>query len=116
MTKDNPINKAARAVRRGAAVAGETIVEDFERQLAEDLHPAAAGLAPLTKWWWQSRGVVGPLVAILAVGGGWLGVDVDAATQGYLVDQTVAGLTALGVLAGAVTGIVGRLRATRAIR
>lgn len=100
----------------GSRPAPERLVEEFERQLAGDLHPATAELQPLTKSWWQSRGVVGPLVAILAVGGGWLGVDVDASTQGYLVDQTVAALTALGVLVGAIVGIYGRLKAVRAIR
>lgn len=70
----------------------------------------------LSKPWWQSRGIMGPVIAVMSLVAGWFGLDVDHATQAYLADKVVVALTAAGVLAGAVTGIIGRLRATHVIR
>lgn len=103
-----PAKRSGDGLPAGKGLPGD-IVDGFAEHLTAELRP-------LTKPWWQSRGVVGPIVAILAVAGGWLGVDVDASTQAYVIDQTIAAVSAAGVLVGAVMGIIGRLRAIRAIR
>lgn len=70
-----------------------------------------------TKPFWLSRGVMGPIVAILAMVLGWVGgVQVDAATQAVVVDQVVGLASAAVVLIGSVMGIIGRLRARKPIQ
>jgi hypothetical protein len=64
------------------------------------------------KKWWESRTVWGGLVAIGAAAAGAAGYQVDADTQGQAVELILAGITAVGGL----LAIVGRVKATKAIK
>ena len=64
------------------------------------------------KKWWESRTVWGGLVAIGAAIAGAAGYQVDADTQGQTVELILAGVTAVGGL----LAIVGRVKATKAIK
>ena len=64
-----------------------------------------------SKPWWQSNGVWGGLVAVLAVVLGFFGYEIGGDVQGELV-EAVSGAVAL---AGALWAIVGRIRATKRI-
>ena len=69
------------------------------------------------KPFWLSRGVMGPVVAMVALVVGWVfGVEVDAATQAMVVDQVVALVSAGAVLVGSVVGIIGRVAAKKQIQ
>jgi hypothetical protein len=72
-------------------------------------------MSPDPKPWWQSKGIVGPLVAILALVLSFFGVKIDPATQGLIVDQAIAGLGAAVALLGSIVGIWGRVTASRPI-
>ena len=61
------------------------------------------------KPWYQSRGVIGGLVAVGAGIGSLFGVDVDQATA------TDIGLQ-IGTVAGAVFAVIGRIGAEKPIR
>ena len=62
----------------------------------------------------KSLGVTGPLVAILVIVAGMLGVDVSADVAG--VPETIAGtIDNVVILSGIVVGIYGRLRASTLI-
>jgi len=65
-----------------------------------------------TKAWWQSKGVLGPIVSTLAFGLKLaFGVDVTDAEQAALVD----GLLNLAVFGGALMGVWGRITASKRI-
>jgi len=65
-----------------------------------------------TKAWWQSRGVLGPMVATLAFGLKLaFGVDVGEAEQAALID----GILNLTVFGGALVGVWGRITASKRI-
>jgi hypothetical protein len=69
------------------------------------------------KSWWLSRGVMGPVVSVLALLiGVFGGVQVDAATQAIIVDQVVGLASAGVVLIGSIVGIWGRIRAKQPIK
>jgi hypothetical protein len=57
--------------------------------------------------WYQSRVVIGTIVSLLAIGGGFLGVQIDALAQGEIVDNAIKIIGA----AGALFALYGRLRA-----
>jgi hypothetical protein len=66
---------------------------------------------------WLSRGVMGPVVSVLALLIGVVGgVQVDAATQAIIVDQVVGLVSAAVVLIGSVVGIWGRIKARQPIK
>lgn len=65
-----------------------------------------------TKAWWQSRGVLGPIVSTLAFGVKLaFGVDIGEAEQAALIN----GLLNLTVLGGALMGVWGRITASKRI-
>jgi hypothetical protein len=64
-----------------------------------------------SKPWWQSNGVWGGLVAVLAVLLGFFGYEIGGDVQGELV-EAVSGAVAL---AATLWAIVGRIRATKRI-
>lgn len=69
------------------------------------------------KPWYLSKGVIGPIIAMLSLLAGYLfGVKVDEATQAVLVDQIVATLATLFGLGGSALGIYGRIVATSRIK
>jgi hypothetical protein len=68
-----------------------------------------------TKPWYASKGVLGPIVAGLALVASLFGVTIDPATQAVIVDQGVALLTAAVTFGGLVVGIWGRISAVRKI-
>ncbi len=68
-----------------------------------------------TKPWYASKGVIGPIVAGLALLASLFGIKVDAATQAIIVDQGVALATAFVTFGGLVLGIYGRVTATKQI-
>jgi len=70
------------------------------------------------KPWWQSTGVWGSLVAIVASGAGMLGYSVGPADQAAIVsgvEQAVHLVTDAVALVGAGVALWGRIRATKAI-
>jgi hypothetical protein len=68
------------------------------------------------KPWYLSKGVLGPLVAVVALIAGAFGVKVDAATQALVVDQVIGAVSAGVALLGAIVGIWGRITATKVIQ
>lgn len=72
-------------------------------------------LIPGTKPWYASKGVLGPIVAGLALIAGLFGVKIDPATQAVIVDQGVALVTAAVTFGGLVLGVWGRVTATKKI-
>lgn len=69
-----------------------------------------------TKPWYLSKGILGPLVTVLALIAGAFGVKIDPATQGLIVDQVSGAITAVVALVGALVGIYGRITATTTIK
>jgi hypothetical protein len=63
------------------------------------------------KKWYESKAVWGGLIAVGAAIVGGFGIDVDAATQGEIVDYIVVGVGAIGGL----VAIIGRLQANKKI-
>jgi hypothetical protein len=69
-----------------------------------------------SKQWYLSKTIWGAVVAFLSmVAGAIFGVEVDADTQAVLVDQVVAGVSAVITLIGLVMVVIGRLSAKKAI-
>ena|GEM_PF-324095 len=65
-----------------------------------------------TKAWWQSRGVLGPMVATVAFGVKMVfGVEIGEAEQAALID----GVLNLAVFVGTLLGAWGRIRAAKRI-
>ena len=64
-----------------------------------------------SKPWWQSTGVWGGVVAVLAVGLGFFGYQISGDLQAELV-ETITSAIALG---GGVLAIWGRIKATKTI-
>lgn len=64
------------------------------------------------KPWWQSRSVIGSVVAILAVIAGFFHVIVAPEVQSQLVDAVLALVT----VAGALVALVGRIIATKTLK
>ena len=69
-----------------------------------------------SKEWYASRGVWGSLVTIASLIVGLVGIDIDPATQAVLVDNVTAGAVAIGTVVGTVMSLIGRLKATKAIK
>ena len=61
-----------------------------------------------SKPWFQSKGVWGGVIALLAGVAGLFGFHLDAALQGDVIDW----LAAAGGVAGAALAIYGRIKAT----
>lgn len=68
-----------------------------------------------TKSWYASKGVWGGIIALASVIAGFFGVQIDESTQAVIVDQITGSAAAVGVIAGAVTAIWGRLAANKQI-
>lgn len=68
------------------------------------------------KPWYLSKGVLGPLVTVLALAAGLFGIKIDEATQALIVDQATGAITAAVALIGALVGIYGRVTATSQIK
>ncbi|MGC5778819.1 hypothetical protein [Methylobacterium sp. NFXW15] len=68
-----------------------------------------------TKPWYLSKGIIGSLLAIVAVIAGFFGVKVDAGTQQVVADQLTTLLAAGAALLGSLLGLWGRVSATRRI-
>jgi len=65
-----------------------------------------------TKAWWESRGVIGPMVSTLAFGLKLaFGMDIGEAEQAALID----GVLNLVVFGGALLGVWGRIMASKRI-
>jgi hypothetical protein len=64
-----------------------------------------------TKPWWASKGTIGAIVAVLALGLGMAGYQISAELQSEMV-QAVLNVVAL---AGALVGLVGRLTASKRV-
>lgn len=64
-----------------------------------------------TKPWWASKGTIGAIVAVLALGLGMAGYQVSEDMQSEIV-QAVLNVVAL---AGALVGLVGRLTASKRV-
>jgi hypothetical protein len=74
--------------------------------------PARAALVPSdTKPWWSSKGTIGAIVAVLALGLGMAGYQISPEMQSEVV-QAVFNVIAL---AGALVGLVGRLTASKRV-
>ena len=56
------------------------------------------------KQWYQSKGITGPVVAILGTIATWYGLDVP-------IEQLEVTITALGTIIANVVGIMGRINA-----
>ena len=69
----------------------------------------------LPKWFLASRGVLGSLLAIAAIGLAAYGVEFSPESQTLLLDQLDAVVLASMALVGSVVGIYGRLKAKRAL-
>jgi hypothetical protein len=67
------------------------------------------------KPWWQSKSIIGSLVTVAAVVAGFFGLDVDPATQAFVVSQLDLVMTAAGVAIGAALAIYGRVVARQPI-
>lgn len=63
---------------------------------------------PESKPWTQSLGIIGPLVSVLAVLGGFVGVSVSPADVDIVVNAVTSGIAAVGAL----LGVIGRATAT----
>lgn len=64
-----------------------------------------------TQVWWQSKGVLGSVVAILAGGLGFLGLNFDASLKDSLVEL----ISMAGTLVGGAIALYGRIVATKKI-
>jgi ATP/ADP translocase len=64
------------------------------------------------KPWWQSKGVIGPVIAIVATILSFFNIVVSAEAQGQLVEAV---LTAAAVI-GSVIGIIGRVLAEKKLK
>lgn len=73
--------------------------------------PARAASAADTKPWYTSKGTLGAIVAVLALGLGMAGYQVSEDMQAEMV-QAVLDVVAL---AGALVGLVGRLTASKRV-
>jgi hypothetical protein len=81
--------------------------------------PPLAGAVPATepapvsdtKPWWASKGTIGAIVAVLALGLGMAGYQISPEMQSEVV-QAVFNVIAL---AGALVGLVGRLTASKRV-
>ena len=73
--------------------------------------PVNAPVASDTKPWWASKGTIGAIVAVLALGLGMAGYQVSEDMQSEVV-QAVLNVVAL---AGALVGLVGRLTASKRV-
>ena len=73
--------------------------------------PVAAPAPSDTKPWWASKGTIGAIVAVLALGLGMAGYQVSEDMQSEIV-QAVLNVVAL---AGALVGLVGRLTASKRV-
>lgn len=105
-----PLVKAPPPVTEQAA---RHMAEAAARRAAETV-AAAPELQP--KAWWASKGIVGPIIAMLSMALTFFGAPALAGPeQAQLVDQVINAVGAVGVLAGSILGIVGRLRAVRPI-
>lgn len=71
----------------------------------------AAPAASDTKPWWASKGTIGAIVAVLALGLGMAGYQISPEMQSEMV-QAVLNVVAL---AGALVGLVGRLTASKRV-
>jgi hypothetical protein len=71
----------------------------------------AAPVPSDTKPWWASKGTIGAIVAVLALGLGMAGYQISPEMQGDMV-QAVLNVVAL---AGALVGLVGRLTASKRV-
>ncbi|MBI5135796.1 MAG: hypothetical protein HZA24_00505 [Nitrospirae bacterium] len=100
----NPLLLAA--LRWAARAAGAGLIRKWFSKGRE--HRTMNG----TKAWWQSRGVLGPMVATLAFGLKMaFGVDIGESEQAALID----GLLNLTVFGGALVGVWGRITASKRI-
>jgi len=63
------------------------------------------------KLWYQSKTVWGGLIAVGAAVAGSFGIDIDAGTQGEIVDYIVVGIGAIGGL----VAVWGRVKASKKI-
>ncbi len=64
-----------------------------------------------TKPWYKSKGIMGSLIAVLAVLAGFFGIDIGGAEQAELVDL----VTAIVGTGGAALAFIGRIRANTKI-
>ena len=67
----------------------------------------------LPKWFLTSRGVLGPMLAIVAIGLAANGVEFSAESQTLLLGQLDAVVLAGVALVGSLVGIYGRVKARR---
>ena len=68
-----------------------------------------------TKSWYASKGIIGPIITLIALLGGFFGVDIDVDTQAVIVDEITAAASAIAAVFGAAVGIWGRVTATKVI-
>ncbi len=69
-----------------------------------------------TKPWWESKTIWGSIITVVAVASGLFGIQIDAQTQGLLVDNITALVSAGGAIVGALLGIYGRVKADKKVR
>lgn len=67
------------------------------------------------KWMVFSRGVVGPVVALVSMALMAAGVEFSADDQRIVVDSWTATVQGMVTLAGVVLGLVGRIRARKTL-
>jgi predicted lipid-binding transport protein (Tim44 family) len=73
-------------------------------------------MEPDYKPWWTSKGIIGPIIAGLALlAGALFGLKIDAATQSLIIDQVIALITAVTTAFGILIGLYGRVVATKKI-
>lgn len=69
----------------------------------------------LTKPWFLSRGVMGPVLGFAAMGLGWIGITIDEETREAvlaLLDNGWVQLAAFATTVGSLIGIYGRVKAS----
>jgi hypothetical protein len=64
-----------------------------------------------TKKWWQSKGVIGSIVSILALGARFLGYDIDPTAEQQIALIVLEAIAA----AGALLALIGRIVADKRI-
>lgn len=67
------------------------------------------------KKWYLSKGVLGGIVSLLSLIGGFFGYTVDAESQTVIANSAVITITAITGVIGGITAIIGRVQASQRI-
>jgi peptidoglycan hydrolase-like protein with peptidoglycan-binding domain len=109
ITRDKAPEIAGRIIEHVVPDVVETIVETVKPQV-----DAVAENAGNKEPWYQSRVMWGSIVSVAALAAGFVGAQVDGATQIEIVDGIVRGIEAVSTVVavgGSLYAIYGRLRA-----